>query len=281
MAEKSQNSDTMVKNAKILKSSYQPLTPHHPKPANSENWTTSPKFLQKTVEKKAVLFGILGIVTNVLGFVFGFLALKNVKEARKLGSKAKSGTALGILAILCSMLSLALLPVYITKEKPNTEASSSVAQFTAPGTQLSLGGSAVLPYIMGKTDAVIALSIQDIARASFAEILPLNLGDKLNGMRAYYVNYEVTKLAGNEIVNLNLDNHLRGTLNNGTDAQSIIISGNFSFCPPITVTEEFSQGETIGGCKIILSPENNDLRSVRWQDMQGNYGTKSDYVVWK
>ncbi|MGW2370300.1 hypothetical protein ACWCZ5_32730 [Streptomyces sp. NPDC001667] len=121
------------------------------------------------------------------------------------------------------------------------------------GQQLKLGEASKVPFTYGKSKGEISLTVTAIEQGDAADLASLNLGDQVKGKVPYYIRYSVTN-AGTSDLSYSAVNHMKGHLPDGTEAQDLMVIGDFDKCKGDSLPSGFTAGKTAQGCAVALAP---------------------------
>ncbi|MFI1173706.1 hypothetical protein [Streptomyces melanogenes] len=143
---------------------------------------------------------------------------------------------------------------------PSTKPSDPAADGGATGGQakagqtFKIGEAAQFPFKYGTTKkGEIALTVDAIEKGDPADLAPLKLGDKASGKVPYYIRYTVKNVGTTNLEYASVS-HMKGHLGDGTEAQSLLIVGDFAKCRSESLPQGFTNGKTQKGCAVALAP---------------------------
>lgn len=170
-----------------------------------------------------------------------------------------------------------------TTESAETEAAPA-GDVTAPGTELSIGDAATVPYESGTDGSgVVEVKITGIDKGSAADLKPLDLGDRAKGYLPYYIQVEVTGVSGSaSLAHGSLDEAIEGTLPDGSEAQTIYVIGDFAPCNGETFPGDFADGSTFTTCVPYLAQESTEVSGAQFAANDSDYDSyDGEPIVWK
>lgn len=122
-----------------------------------------------------------------------------------------------------------------------------------PGQTFKVGEAAHIPFSYGHTSGKIALTVTAIEQGDPNDLSSLNLGDQVKGKVPYYIRYSVTN-DGTTDLSFAAVNHMKGHLQDGTEAQDLMVIGDFDKCKGGDLPSGFTAGKTTQGCAVALAP---------------------------
>ncbi|MFI1799707.1 hypothetical protein ACH427_20470 [Streptomyces sp. NPDC020379] len=146
------------------------------------------------------------------------------------------------------------------------------------GDNLKLGQAAKIPFTYGSTKGEISLAVTSIDQGDPADLASLNLGDQVKGKVPYYIRYSVTN-AGTTDLSYSAVNHMKGHLPDGTEAQDLMVIGDFDKCKSDALPSGFTGGKTAQGCAVALAPSSSV--KVTSAEYWGEPFTLGKGVFWK
>ncbi|MEV8473757.1 hypothetical protein [Streptomyces sp. NPDC051173] len=146
------------------------------------------------------------------------------------------------------------------------------------GDNLKLGQAAKIPFTYGSTKGEISLAVTSIDQGDPADLASLNLGDQVKGKVPYYIRYSVTN-AGTSDLSFSSVNHMKGHLPDGTEAQDLMVIGDFDKCKSDALPSGFTAGKTAQGCAVALAP--SPSVKVTSAEYWGEPFTLGKGVLWK
>ncbi|MEU1626892.1 hypothetical protein ABZ746_16525 [Streptomyces sp. NPDC020096] len=141
-----------------------------------------------------------------------------------------------------------------------------------------MGQAAHIPFSYGKTKGKIALTVTSIEQGNLADLASLNLGDQAKGKVPYYIRYSVTN-AGSSDLSFSTVDHMKGLLPDGTEAQDLLIIGNFDKCKSAELPSGFTAGKVAQGCAVSLAPSASV--KVTSAEYWGDPFTLGQGIIWK
>lgn len=163
-------------------------------------------------------------------------------------------------------------------------ATSHAAEFTAPGTQLAVGESAVIPLrIPYKPQVPVRVTVTAIDEGTLADFGQYKVPPEAADSRPYYVRYTITALAPGEYSGVTLGYTLavddRGQEHTATLLDSRMSGASFDRCNAIGA---FKAGDTEGstreGCRIFLVHKNGSMTGFRFKEFETPYNKSP--VTW-
>ncbi|WP_371653389.1 MULTISPECIES: hypothetical protein [unclassified Streptomyces] len=168
---------------------------------------------------------------------------------------------------------------------PSTQPSAPAGDGGAAGGQakggqtFKFGQAAQFPFKYGtKTKGEIALTVDAIEKGDPADLAPLKLGDKVSGKVPYYIRYTVKNVGTTNLEYASVT-HVKGHLGDGTDAQDLMIIGNFAKCDSDSLPKGFTNGKTQKSCAIALAP--SATTKVASAEYWGDPFTMGEGLYWK
>ncbi|MFB9902919.1 hypothetical protein [Allokutzneria oryzae] len=170
-----------------------------------------------------------------------------------------------------------------TAEERTTPAASTTAQpapapsgdATAPGTQLSFGQRAVVPFTFGsEKKGTLGITVTAIDRGENADLA--KFGDKAKGMTPFYIRVTVENVGGTDLSYSSV--RLRGL---GPDGRStgVIITGETDKCQSESAKRDFTTpGAKYETCVLQAAREGSSVAAASFD--QSDAYAKSP-VIWK
>ncbi|MEV5509090.1 hypothetical protein [Streptomyces orinoci] len=147
------------------------------------------------------------------------------------------------------------------------------------GQTLKMGQAAHLPFSYGTTTkGRIDLAVTSIEQGNPADLASLNLGDQVKGKVPYYIRYTITN-TGNTDLAYSTVGHMKGLLPDGTEAQDVMVIGDFDKCKREDLPSGFTQGKTAQGCAVSLAPSSSV--KVAAAEYWGEPFTLGKGITWK
>jgi hypothetical protein len=149
---------------------------------------------------------------------------------------------------------------------------------TAPKTHFSLGAAANVPFTSEGKAGTEAVSVTAIQKGSPSDLAPLKVGDRVKGMVPYYVHATI-KNTGAADLSFSSNDHLKGLLADGSEAQSLSVIGTFAKCDSASAPSGFTTGKSYRTCAIALAPSAAAIvtGAEYWGDPYGLDGA----LIWK
>ena len=149
---------------------------------------------------------------------------------------------------------------------------------TAPKTHFSLGAAANVPFTSEGKAGTEAVSVTAIQKGSPSDLAPLKMGDRVKGMVPYYVRATI-KNTGAADLSFTSNDHLKGLLADGSEAQSLSVIGTFAKCDSASAPHGFTTGKSYRTCAIALAPSaaTTVTGAEYWGDPYGLDGA----LIWK
>lgn len=170
-----------------------------------------------------------------------------------------------------------------TSETSETSEAAPTGDVTAPGTELTFGDAAVVPFESGDSAGVVQVVVDEISKGAPADLEPLDLGDQAAGFVPYYIQLTVTGVSGSDALgNYSINESIEGTLPDGDEAQNIYIIGDFAPCEEENFPGDFADGESFTTCVTYLAQESTEVSGARYAPNDGDYNSyDGEPVSWK
>ncbi|MFJ3790255.1 hypothetical protein [Kitasatospora sp. NPDC090091] len=149
--------------------------------------------------------------------------------------------------------------------------------FATPGQTFKIGQPAQIQFTSGSTKGTVALTVTSIDAGDPADLEPLKLGDKVKGLMPYYIRYSITNTGTTDLSHTSVD-HMKGLLPDGTEAQEVMVIGNFAKCPSPSLPKGFTNGQTAQSCSLAVAPA---ATKVTGAEYWGSPYTLGKGVNWK
>lgn len=149
---------------------------------------------------------------------------------------------------------------------------------TPPKTHFSLGAVANVPFASDGKTGTEAVSVTAIQKGSPSDLAPLNVGDRVKGMMPYYVHATI-KNTGIADFSFTSNDHIKGLLTDGSEAQGLSVIGTFAKCDSASAPSGFTTGKSYRTCVIALAPSATATvtGAEYWGDPYGLDGA----LIWK
>lgn len=152
----------------------------------------------------------------------------------------------------------------------STALATSAQEFADPGTELSPGETATVPFLVPNGPEVpVALTVTEIEEGDIADLDGFELPADYEGATPYYVRFDYENQGDEDLSSYELSGFV--ALSDGGEAlmPSITMGGATPFeqCqnPP---PAQMAKGDTHDGCILFLLPEGAELNGVGYR---GNY----------
>jgi hypothetical protein len=138
-------------------------------------------------------------------------------------------------------------------------ASTSSGGITKPGTTLTVGQTATVPFKSpastsnGPPPYELQVTVESIAKASFSDFKGIQLDATEKAGTPYYVRFKVTNVGGGDI-GTNAEAAISGIDKTGQEAQSVTFIGTFPPCNDTDQPKPFTHGKTWSTCQVYLVP---------------------------
>jgi hypothetical protein len=149
---------------------------------------------------------------------------------------------------------------------------------TPPKTHFSLGAAANVPFTSGGKAGTESVSVTAIQKGSPSDLAPLKMGERVKGMIPYYVHATI-KNAGTADLSFTSNDHIKGLLADGSEAQGLSVIGTFAKCDGASAPSGFTTGKSYRTCVIALAPSAaaTVTGAEYWGDPYGLDGA----LIWK
>lgn len=150
--------------------------------------------------------------------------------------------------------SAAAAPTTATTSPSATPTGSTIpGTYTKESAALKLGQMATVPYTLSKVTGPIGITVTKIDKGVPADLAPLKLGDKANGLTPYYIRITVTNVAGGPFAYSSVPS-TDGILGDGSEATNVISFGRFAKCDSRSAGRDFTtKGATYETCRLALA----------------------------
>lgn len=151
------------------------------------------------------------------------------------------------------------------------------------GQAFKIGQTATVPFSYGSNKGgQIALTVTGIDAGTPADLSALNLGDKAKGKSPFYIRYTV-KNTGNTDLSFSSVGHMKGLLDGGSEADTVLTIGKFEKCPSDSLPKGFTNGQTQTSCAIALAPTGTKVTGAEyWGDPYNNLASPPQKgLTWK
>ncbi|MCQ4043278.1 hypothetical protein ACFOSC_01100 [Streptantibioticus rubrisoli] len=150
---------------------------------------------------------------------------------------------------------------------------------TKAGQTLKMGQAAHVPFSYGtSTKGKIALTVTSIEQGNPSDLASLKLGDQAKGKVPYYIRYSVTNEGDSDLAYASVG-HMKGHLGDGTEAQDLMIIGDFDKCKSDELPQGFTKGKVAQGCAVALAPSAST--KVVSAEYWGEPFTLGQGITWK
>jgi hypothetical protein len=156
-----------------------------------------------------------------------------------------------------------------TDSAPSTAGGgpASVA-YTRQGAKLHLGQKADVPFKSENVSGTVGIAVTKIDKGDPADLAPLQLGDKANGLTPYYVRFTVTDDSGSNFANTMVTS-VHGMLPDGSDAQDVALFSSFDKCDNANAGENFTTvGASYQTCELVLAPGTTPVTSAAYDESE-------------
>ncbi|MEU2717350.1 hypothetical protein [Streptomyces sp. NPDC007205] len=158
-------------------------------------------------------------------------------------------------------------------------ASGAGGAGTKAGQTLKMGQAAHVPFSYGtSTKGKIALTVTSIEQGNPSDLASLKLGDQAKGKVPYYIRYSVTNEGDSDLAYASVG-HMKGHLGDGTEAQDLMIIGDFDKCKSDELPQGFTKGKVAQGCAVALAPSAST--KVVSAEYWGEPFTLGQGITWK
>lgn len=137
------------------------------------------------------------------------------------------------------------------------EGQASAKNVTPPGTALTVGERAIVPYRSpdGRVDALLAVSVVRIDEGDPADLDRIDVGDRASGAVPYYVTLSITKIAGDKLAGRALEPGFTVQLLDGSAALPIVPLEPFEPCRWIAAPDRIDRDGQFLTCDPYTVPE--------------------------
>ncbi|WP_369394513.1 hypothetical protein AB5J72_48575 [Streptomyces sp. CG1] len=158
-------------------------------------------------------------------------------------------------------------------------ASGASGADTKAGQTLKMGQAAHVPFTYGtSTKGKIALTVTSIEQGNPSDLASLKLGDQAKGKVPYYIRYSVTNEGDSDLAYATVG-HMKGHLGDGTEAQDLMVIGDFDKCKSDALPQGFTKGKVAQGCGVALAPSAST--KVASAEYWGEPFTLGQGITWK
>ena len=161
--------------------------------------------------------------------------------------------------------------------------SAHAADFTAPGAQLQIGQSAVVPMrIPNGPQVPVSITVTSITEGTLADFGDFKVPPEAADMKPYYVHYTATALGSGNISGLGIGYTLavddRNQAHTATLTMSNFSGVTFDKCRDSTFKNGAADGTTYQGCRIFLIPSAGSLKGFAFKEFETPYANAP--VMW-
>jgi hypothetical protein len=131
--------------------------------------------------------------------------------------------------------------------------ASQPGGMAAPKAHLSLGAAANVPFTSDGKTSTESVAVTAIRKGSPSDLASLKMGDRVKGMVPYYIHATI-KNTGTIDLSFTNNNHIKGLLADGAEAQDLSVIGTFPKCDGASAPSGFTTGKSYPTCAIALAP---------------------------
>lgn len=149
---------------------------------------------------------------------------------------------------------------------PSVAVPSGVT-LTAPGTKLSFGQTATVPYQPNdKRSSVLALTVKSVTRAKLKDFSAYVLDDRTKASTPYYVKVEVENVGTGDVGGTDVPLW-------AVDQKNVLIhssgfTNSFTKCPSPNLPQGFGASATLKTCLVYLVPDHGTLTAISFRPLQ-------------
>lgn len=156
---------------------------------------------------------------------------------------------------------------------PSVPVPSGVT-LTAPGTKLSFGQTATVPYEPNdKRASVLALTVTSATRASLKDFAAYVLDNRTRASTPYYVHVAVKNVGTGDVGGTDVP--LWAVDQHNVLIHSSSFTNAFTRCPSPTLPKHFGPAATLKTCLVYLVPNGGTMTSASFRPLQA-----FDPIVW-
>jgi hypothetical protein len=161
--------------------------------------------------------------------------------------------------------------------------SAHGAEFTAPGAQLSVGQSAVVPLrIPNGPQVPVSITVTAIDEGTLADFGDFKVPPEAADSKPYYVHYTATALGNGNLSGLGIGYTLAVDDRNQTHTATLTMSNftgkTFDKCRDSTFKNGAAEGTTYQGCRIFLINSAGSLKGFAFKEFETPYANAP--VIW-
>lgn len=165
----------------------------------------------------------------------------------------------------------------VAPSAPAANPGATNGKAAKPGQSFKIGQMAVLNYKFGTNQkGTLGATVTKITRGETADLKPLKLGAKATGMIPYYIHVSVKNLGSTDLSNDGVA--VKGLLRDGSEAQDVILFGDFAKCPNDMTPSGFTTGHSFTTCELALAQPGTAVTGAAWTSEP--YSLESP-VTWK
>ena len=157
------------------------------------------------------------------------------------------------------------------------------AEFTAPGAQLSVGQSAVVPLRIPYAPQVpVRVTVTSIDEGTLADFGDFKVPAEAADTKPYYVHYTATALGNGNLSGTGIGYTLavddRNQTHTATLTNSNFTGATFDKCRDSTFKNGAAEGTTYQGCRIFLIHSSGALKGFAFKEFETPYSNAP--VIW-
>ncbi|TYL45731.1 hypothetical protein FXB39_16430 [Nocardioides sp. BGMRC 2183] len=167
---------------------------------------------------------------------------------------------------------------------PTSEPSDELPKgATPPGTELSLGEPATVPFGSEDAAGVVEIVVQKIRKGTAADLRALDLGNQAKDYLPYYISYSVTGVRDAKTLrNTSVDEAIVGILPDGSGAQALRVIGDWAPCDGVSAPRDFADGQKFSSCVPYLAKSSTTVDGAVFAPTVGPYNSSDgEPVLWR
>ncbi|UGQ11639.1 hypothetical protein LO772_33520 [Yinghuangia sp. ASG 101] len=161
----------------------------------------------------------------------------------------------------------------------NTPVDAGQFPTTAPGTELKVGESAVIPFEQSSKQGVLQVTITAIEKGTIGDLTAANIrvNDDQKSSTPYYVRATIKNVSDADLSDASLLVPLAALDEAGRDLAFTTVLGSFKKCP-LPRAENFTNGAEVSGCKMVMAPAGATVAAAGFDLPRKSSG---EPVIWK
>lgn len=151
---------------------------------------------------------------------------------------------------------------------PATTGSTSSVTYAQPGAKFHFGQKADVPFKSENVTGALGLAVTGIDKGEPADLAPLKLGAKADGLTPYYLRVTVTDDSGGNFAYTSAP-PLHGLLPDGSEARGVAVFTHFDKCDNAGAGKDFTTtGASYQTCDLVLAPGSTPVSGVAYDNSE-------------